>query len=144
MWHGAKCGELRPCGYLGCVITPDSRWDNKYIQPSSYTQVCRHAHISRDLCARLEVCSFLTRGWRPSNLPCAPLPPPPSFSQIVDASSIWSRGKKKTSLCRFREAQEGIPMCLDRGTDSPRLQAPQDVTNWTFALLDLNQVSACM
>lgn len=132
MWHGAKCGELRPCGHLGCVITPDSRRDNKYIQPSSYTQVCRHARISRDLCARSEVRSFLTRGWRPSNLPKFL----PNRGRVF---SLEQRGEEDIALSLFGEAQEGISRRLDRGTDSPRLQ---DVTNWTFALLDLNHVSA--
>lgn len=67
MWHRAKCEELRPHGHLHCVITADSCRDNRYIQPSSYTQVCRHAHINKDLCAHLVVRSFLTRGWRGSN-----------------------------------------------------------------------------
>lgn len=60
--------RLPPYGHLHCVITANSWGDNAHIQLSSYTQACRYARKSTDLCTQREVCSFLTRGWRGGNL----------------------------------------------------------------------------
>lgn len=132
MWHRAKCEELRPHGHLHCVITADSCRDNRYIQPSSYTQVCRHAHINKDLCAHLVVRSFLTRGWRGSNSLYSL-----SFSQNC-CLLAWTHphlGAKKregiTLSVSFLSKKNCIFMHLVSGADSVRLQASQEVPNWT-------------
>lgn len=93
-----------------------SRRDNRYIQSSSYTQVCRHSHISRDLCAHLVVRSFLTREWRESNLLFSP-----SFSQICrwvewTHPPFGAEERGGATLSPF-EAQKCIFMHLDGGRD---------------------------
>lgn len=126
MWRRAKCEEQRPHGNLHCVITADSRRDNRTIQPSSYTQVCRHAHISKDLCAHTLVCSFLTRGWRGSNSLFSP-----SFSQIC-CLLAWAHPHLGAEIhFHFFEAQNCIFMHLASGADSVHLLASQQVPSWT-------------
>lgn len=142
-----KVGSRGPRGHLHCVITAGSRRDNRCIQSSSYTQVCRHSHRSQDLCAHLVARSFLTRGWRESRLPLAP-----SFSPIcrVDTSSVWSRGQRR----RHSVTSGGAKVRLhasgrrrrSRSPTGPGLMGEEgksdgSLPSFAFALLNLNHAA---
>lgn len=136
-----------PHGHLHCAITADSRRDNRCIQPSSYTQVCRHGHISKDWCARLVVRSFLTRGWRKSNF----------CSFLHQHILIWEQKNKKASLWLFLKQKNcifvhrlvaGWTECVCRHHVGGRLGEDWSITGEkqkfafiSFALLDLKHIS---